>query len=83
MAKAATGPGTLAALRRLDPRLLVPAYLMVEAPIAGHFLDRFGDRRIVAAAAPDARHPRIGEFYPVSSTHASSRADHGGAISHE
>ena len=94
------GPGTLATLRRLDPRLLVPAYLnfaslfagsgvvmstlgvslkqlaaepgaslfvpvasltgillavrrlaaMVEAPIAGHVLDRLGDRRIVAAA---------------------------------
>jgi MFS family permease len=97
---AGTNPGTLATLRRLDPRLLVPAYVnfaslfagsgvvmstlgvslkqlaaepgaslfvpvasltgillaarrlaaMVEAPIAGHFLDRFGDRRIVAAA---------------------------------
>ena len=97
---AGAGPGTLAALRRLDPRLLVPACLnfasvfagsgvvmstlgvslrqlaaepgtslfvpvasltgillaarrlaaMVEAPLAGHFLDRFGDRRIVAAA---------------------------------
>jgi MFS family permease len=96
---AGAGPGTLAALRRLDPRLLVPAYVnvaslfagsgvvmstigvslkqlaaepgaslfvpvasltgillaarrltaMVEAPFAGHFLDRFGDRRIVAA----------------------------------
>jgi len=95
-----TGPSTLATLRRLDSRLLVPAYLsfaslfagsgvvmstlgvslqqlasepgaslvvpvasltgillaarrlaaMIEAPIAGHFLDRFGDRRIVAAA---------------------------------
>ena len=93
--------GTLATLRRLDPRLLAPAYVcfathfagsgvlaatlgmylkqlasepggsgwlvpvasltgmllatrrlagMVEAPIAGHLLDRFGDRRIVAAA---------------------------------
>jgi MFS family permease len=93
--------GTLAALRRLDPRLLVPAYVsfatvftgsgvlmatlgayvkelaaepegsgwlipvasltgillaarrlagMVEAPIAGHLLDRFGDRRGVTAA---------------------------------
>ena len=97
---AGAGPSTLATLRRLDPRLLVPAYLnfaslfagsgvvmstlgvslrqlaaepgaslfvpvasltgillaarrlaaMVEAPIAGHFLDRFGDRRLVAAA---------------------------------
>ena len=93
--------GTLATLRRLDPRLLAPAYVcfathfagsgvlaatlgmylkalatepgagrwlvpvasltglllamrrlagMIEAPIAGHLLDRFGDRRIVAAA---------------------------------
>jgi MFS family permease len=94
------GLGTLAALRRLDPRLLVPAYVnfvslfagsgvvmatlgvyltqlaaapgtslvipvasltgillavrrlagMVLAPVAGYFLDRLGDRRIVAAA---------------------------------
>lgn len=93
--------GVFATLRRLDPRLLAPAYVcfathfagsgvlaatlgmylkmlaseagggswlvpvasltgillatrrlagMVEAPIAGHLLDRFGDRRIVAAA---------------------------------
>ena len=93
--------GTLAALRRLDPRLLAPAYVcfathfagsgvvmatlgiylkslaaepaagtwllpvasltgillavrrlagMVTAPIAGYLMDRFGDRRIVAAA---------------------------------
>jgi len=93
--------GTLATLRRLDRRLLAPAYVcfathfegsgvlaatlgmylktlasepggggwlvpvasltglllatrrlagMIEAPIAGHLLDRFGDRRIVAAA---------------------------------
>jgi MFS family permease len=93
--------GTLATLRRLDPRLLAPAYVcfathfagsgvlaatlgmylktlasepgggswlvpvasltgillavrrlagMIEAPIAGHLLDRFGDRRVVAAA---------------------------------
>jgi MFS family permease len=102
VAKPAAGAGssTLAALRRLDPHLLVPACLtfasafagsgvvmstlgvslgqlaaepgtslsvpvasltgillagrrlaaMVEAPLAGHVLDRFGDRRIVAAA---------------------------------
>ncbi len=95
---AAAGPGTLAALRRLDRRLLAPAYVnfaslfagsgvlmsmlgvhltrlaaepgglsvpvasltgillaarrlagMVEAPIAGHILDRFDGRRPVAA----------------------------------
>ena len=34
--------GMLLAVRRLAG--------MVEAPIAGHLLDRFGDRRIVAAA---------------------------------
>lgn len=96
-----TPVGTLAALRRLDPRLLAPAYVcfathfagsgvvmatlgiylkslaaepgagkwllpvasltgillavrrlagMVTAPIAGYLMDRFGDRRIVAAA---------------------------------
>lgn len=100
-AAGATPLGTLATLRRLDPRLLAPAYVcfathfagsgvlaatlgmylkmlvsepgggswlvpvasltgillavrrlagMIEAPIAGHLLDRFGDRRIVAAA---------------------------------
>lgn len=95
----ATGLGTLGTLRRLDRRLLAPAYVnfaslfagsgvlmatlgvyltqstvagaaplvpvasltgillaarrlagMVEAPIAGHLLDRLGDRRLVAAA---------------------------------
>lgn len=97
----AGAPGALATLRRLDPRLLAPAYVcfathfagsgvlaatlgmhlkmlapetgagswllpvasltgillavrrlagMIEAPIAGHLLDRLGDRRIVAAA---------------------------------
>ena len=102
-ARSGTGTplGTLAALRRLDPRLLAPAYVcfathfagsgvvmatlgiylkslaaepgaaawllpvasltgillavrrlagMVTAPIAGYLMDRFGDRRIVAAA---------------------------------
>ena len=95
-----TAPGTVASLRRLDPRLLAPAYIcfvthfagsgvvmatlgvylqamapapgagawlmpvasltglllavrrlagMVTAPIAGHLMDRLGDRRVVAA----------------------------------
>jgi len=119
--------GALGARRRLDPRLLVPAYVafaslftgsgvlmatlgiylkqlaagpeggallvpvasltgillasrrlaaMIEAPIAGHFLDRFGDRRVVTGVGVAIK---LGGFAVLASGH-SARAVVGGVL---